>query len=131
VHLKTGLLAVAVVFCPFVAAATQLAADPVRGETEYVRCQGCHALDRHRTGPRHCGLLGRKAGTDNGFTFTEAMTNSGIYWNQQTLDQFLTAPLQFIPGTAMGYAGIKQAKTRKDLIAYLVTANQDPAVCPP
>ena len=93
--------------------------DPANGERVYARCQACHALAYDRTGPRHCGLLGRRAGSVPGFPYSEAMKRSGIVWNEQTLDRFLADPLGTVPGTTMGYAGVADARERADLIAFL------------
>ena len=103
------------------------APDPQAGEAIYSRCAACHALAYDRTGPRHCGLLGRRAGTVPGFDYSDAMKKSGIVWNEATLDRFLADPLRTVPGTAMGYAGIKDPKERIDLIAYLKEAGRSPA----
>jgi len=110
------------------AAAPVLAAgDAARGAAIYDRCAACHALEYDRTGPRHCGLIGRKAGSVPGFAYSEAMKRSGIVWNARTLDRFLAAPLKALPGTSMGYAGISDAQERRDLIAYLESAPRCPA----
>ena len=98
--------------------------DPKNGEEIYSRCLACHALAYDRTGPRHCGLFGRRAGSVKGFAYSDAMKRSEIVWTEQTLDRFLTNPLATIPGTAMGYAGIADRKERADLIAYLKQVNR-------
>ena len=103
-------------------AAASAAGDPARGAAIYERCAACHALAYDRTGPRHCGLIGRRAGSVPGFAYSEAMKRSGIVWNARTLDRFLAAPMKAVPGTAMGYAGIADAGERRDLIAYLESA---------
>jgi cytochrome c len=103
------------------------APDPKAGEAIYSRCAACHALAYDRTGPRHCGLLGRRAGTVPGFDYSDAMKKSGIVWNEATLDRFLADPLRTVPGTAMGYAGIEDPTERADLIAYLKEADRTPA----
>jgi cytochrome c len=100
--------------------------DPARGEAIYARCLACHALAYDRTGPRHCGLFGRRAGSVNGFAYSDAMKRSRIVWNEQTLDRFLANPLAAVPGTAMGYAGVEDPGERADLIAYLERANSTP-----
>lgn len=79
-----------------------------------------------RTGPRHCGLYGRRAGSVPGFDYSPAMRRSGIVWNDKTLDRFIGNPGKTVPGTSMGYAGVKDKKERADLIAYLKQANQTP-----
>lgn len=95
------------------------AGDPAAGEAVYSRCQGCHALEYNRTGPKHCGLLGRRAGSVPGFEYSPAMKQSGIVWNAKTLDRFLANPTKAVPGTTMTYAGVPGAKDRANLIAYL------------
>ncbi len=104
--------------------------DPDRGEAIYGRCQGCHALAYNRTGPMHCGLFGRRAGTAPGFTYSTAMANSNIVWDAKTLDRFIAAPTEMIPGTAMGYAGISDPQERADLIAWLKRSTALPGGCP-
>jgi len=101
--------------------------DPKNGEAIYARCLACHALAYDRTGPRHCGLFGRRAGSVKDFGYSEAMKHSKIVWTEKTLDHFLANPLAAIPGTAMGYAGVTDAKERADLIIYLKQANRSPS----
>jgi len=98
--------------------------DPDSGKKIYARCMGCHSLERNRTGPKHCGLLGRKAGSINGYKYSSAMKDSGITWNAETLNRFLQGPAKLVPGTNMGLAGIKNSQTRRDLIAYLSRASK-------
>lgn len=101
-----------------------------RGEQVYARCAACHAIETNRTGPQHCGLFGRRAGTAPGFdTYSKAMRDSGIVWNERSLDTFLAAPTQAVPGTAMGYAGVKDPRERADLIAWLREATRPGARC--
>ena len=97
--------------------------DPKAGEAIYSRCLACHALAYDRTGPRHCGLFGRHAGSVPGFAYSDAMRHSNIVWDEVTLNRFLANPLKTVPGTSMGYAGVKDDKERADLIAYLKWAN--------
>lgn len=93
--------------------------DARRGKEIYARCEGCHALAYDRVGPRHCGLLGRRAGSVPGFDYSPALKQSGITWSARTLERFLADPTGAVPGTSMTYAGIADAKDRADLIAYL------------
>lgn len=113
------------------AAGTAAGADAARGEQVYARCAACHALQYDRVGPRHCGLLGRRAGSVPGFEYSAAMKQSGIVWTARTLDRFLAAPLEVVPGTTMTYAGIADAKERADLIAYLRKATANSPRCRP
>ena len=103
--------------------------DVLLGEKIYVKCMACHALAYHRTGPKHCGVVGRYAGEVDGFEFTSAMKKSAIKWTPATLDEFLQAPLDMVPGTSMGYAGISSAKERHQLIAFLLTLTNENPLC--
>jgi cytochrome c len=95
-----------------------------QGEQVYARCQACHSLDVDRTGPHHCGLFGRRAGSVPGFDYSEAMKRSGITWNAQTLERFLTNPAAMVPGTEMTYAGVRDPGERAALIAWLQQATR-------
>jgi len=106
------------------AGAVHAAGDPRAGETIYERCGACHSLSQDRAGPRHCGLLGRRAGSVPGFDYSPAMKRSGIVWSRATLDRFLANPAATVPGTSMGYAGVKDGKERSDLLAYLESAGR-------
>jgi len=105
---------------PADAAASQGNVD--RGRLIYERCQACHSLERNRSGPKHCGLLGRKAGGLEGYPYSAALSRSGIVWTEESLDRFLENPLKTVPGTRMGYAGVKDRQERADLIAFLAAA---------
>jgi cytochrome c len=106
--------------------ALALDGDPARGESLYSRCQGCHSIDVDRVGPRHAGLFGRKAGSLDGYNYSDAMRAAGLVWEESTLDRFLTAPRELIPGTKMPFAGIADAQERADLIAWLKQATAAP-----
>jgi cytochrome c len=127
-HRLAGTLAGVALAC---AATAPLAADTNAGEAIYSRCLACHALAYDRTGPRHCGLFGRRAGSLKGFAYSDAMRHSNIVWNEKTLDRFLANPMKAVPGTAMGYAGVVDRKERADLIAYLKRANRSPQCAKP
>lgn len=105
-------------------AALPAAGDAARGEQVYARCLACHALAYDRVGPRHCGVIGRRAGTVPGFAYSAAMRQSGIVWSAKTLDRFLADPPGVVPGTTMTYAGVPDARDRADLIAYLGRAGR-------
>ncbi len=106
------------------------AAGLQRGEQVYARCAACHAIGYNRTGPQHCGLFGRRAGTAPGFDgYSKALRHTKIVWNERSLDAFLQSPMQVVPGTAMGYAGVKDAKERADLIAWLRQATKPGVSC--
>lgn len=104
-------------------------ADLDHGAVIYEECKGCHDLRENLMGPRHCWVVGRPAGKVPGFTYSDAMKNAKLVWDQKTLDRFLTMPLEFVPGTIMGYAGIFDKKDREDLIGYLEKLTGDPQAC--
>ena len=102
------------------------APDAIRGKAIYARCLACHALAFDRVGPRHCGLLGRRAGSVPDFGYSPAMKQSVVIWDAKSLDRFLAAPTKVMPGTAMTYDGISDRRERADLIAYLLQVDQTP-----
>lgn len=108
----------------------QAAPDATRGAQVYARCLACHALASDRVGPRHCGLIGRRAASVAGFDYSPAMQHSGIVWNEKSLNRFLAKPMRAVPGTSMTYDGVPIAAEREDLIAYLEKVNTE-AVCQP
>lgn len=79
-------------------------------------------LEADRTGSRHCGLIGRRAGSMPGLPYSSAMRNAGLVWTEKTLDHFLRSPMKAVPGTSMGYDGIKEDGERRDLIVFLSEA---------
>lgn len=119
-------LAAAAAGALLLAAAPAQAADAARGEQLYSRCVACHALATDRVGPRHCGLIGRRAGSVPGFPYTDGMKNSRLVWDEKTLDRFLAKPLSVVPGTSMTYDGVRETRDRADLIAYLRQAGSGP-----
>ena len=120
-------IALATAAALFAGVAVAAEGNAVRGERLYDRCAACHALAQDRVGPRHCGLLGRRAGSVAGFDYSAAMKKSGVVWTARTLDRFLTAPTKEIPGTTMTYDGVADAQERADLIAYLGAAGKSAA----
>ena len=96
------------------------AAQLARGQQIYARCAGCHAIEGHRTGPQHCGLFGRRAGTAPGFDgYSPAMKASGIVWDERTLAAFLRDPDKTVPGTKMRFWGIHDERDLAALLVYL------------
>lgn len=125
-----AVMAVIVAPLPALAAAAHKG-DPVVGKLMYTECAGCHAFRDNKIGPRHCGLIGRKAaGVPDFKSYSEAMRKSGLVWNEKTLNEFLASPLSYVPETLMGYAGIDDEKSRIDLIAYIKQMSDDPKICP-
>ncbi len=105
--------------------------DATRGRELYTKeCAACHSLSSStENAPMHCGLFGRKAGSVPGFPYSEAMRSSGLVWDEKTLDDFIAAPYIALPGTIMGFPGFTREADRKDVIAYLKQASEDPSQC--
>lgn len=98
------------------------AGDAARGAQVYRACAGCHSLiaGDHRTGPSLAAIHGRRAGAAEGFLrYSDALRNSAVIWNEQALDAWLRDPAAFLPGNAMTFRGLPDARARRDLIAYL------------
>jgi cytochrome c len=98
------------------------AQDAEHGKTIFKACATCHATDHaNRVGPGLGEIIGRKAGTVPGFSFSNAMKKSHIVWDTKILDAYLESPQQVVPGNRMPYAGLKNPTDRTDLVAYLAT----------
>ncbi|UES60022.1 c-type cytochrome (plasmid) [Roseibium aggregatum] len=84
------------------------------------RCATCHSVEagRNKAGPHLSGLIGRAAGTAEGATYSDAMRSSGLTWDGQSLDTFLTAPGRMVRGTRMTVA-VPNATQRAAIIKYL------------
>lgn len=104
------------------APAVASAQDAEAGKSVYKKCAACHQFGKNAVGPDLKGIVGRKSGTVEGFTYTEANKNSGLTWDEATLDKYLSGPAtDTIKGTKMIFAGIKDETDRKNLIAYLAS----------
>lgn len=100
------------------------AGDPAAGQKVFVRCQACHVANAptNRVGPSLQGLFGRKAGSVEGFKYSDANKNSGVTWDEATLDQYLVDPKAYMPGNKMAFPGLKKPEERANVIAYLKQA---------
>lgn len=106
-----------------VPAHAEQAGDPVAGEKAFTPCKACHTVEegKNKIGPSLHGVVGRKAGTYPGFTYSPAMANSGITWTAESLDKYLADPKGAVPGNKMVFPGLKSEQDRKNVIAYLET----------
>ena len=101
------------------------AANPDRGRRLYIQCRACHTLvaqGNQLLGPNLLGFLDRPAGAAPGYEYSEALLASEITWTPETLDHWMRSPSEVIPGNKMIFAGIRRARDRADLIAYLQQA---------
>ncbi len=104
-----------------------------KGEASAKKCQACHTFAKgepNRVGPNLWGIVGDKKGEGRGFNFSAGMKGKGGTWTDDDLNQFLTNPKGFVPGTAMGFAGIPKESERADVIAYLHTLADTPVPLP-
>lgn len=100
------------------------AQDASAGEKVFkTQCAVCHAVvqGKNGIGPSLHDVVGRTAGSVPNYQHSAANKNSGLTWDDATLDRYLKAPQQVVPGTKMTYAGLKNDTQRADLIAYLGT----------
>ena len=99
-------------------------ADPAKGDQLFFSyCSRCHSLEpaRHLTGPSLAGFIGRKAGTAEGFHYSDALKSANLVWDEKTLDAWLANSTALIPGNLMRFPGVPDPQERQDLIAYLKT----------
>lgn len=89
----------------------------------FAQCATCHAIKPgvNAVGPSLFGMFGQKAGAVPGYAYSAANKNSGLTWDEATLDEYLTAPMKKVPGTKMTYAGMADAAKRKEVIEFLKT----------
>jgi cytochrome c len=104
----------------------QAEGDAAKGKKVFNKCKTCHSLEagKNKIGPSLHGLFGHTAGSVEGFKYSDAMVESGIVWDEETIELFVTKPKDMVPGTKMVFTGLKKEEQRKDLIAYLMEATK-------
>jgi len=122
--LMHGLMACALAAAVSIAGTTLASVDTTpegdsgHGKALYQGCQACHSIDDNDLGPKHRGVVGRPAGSVADYNYSAALKNSGLTWDEATLDRWLANPSALVPGTKM-YFKIDDAQARADIIAYL------------
>jgi len=101
-----------------------MAQDAEEGEKVFKKCQACHVIkdEQNRVGPHLVGIFGRKAGSVEGFKYSESMVakgQEGLVWDETTIDAYLADPKGYIPKNKMAFAGLKKPEERAAVIAYL------------
>jgi cytochrome c len=98
------------------------AQDANAGEQTFVKCRICHQIGpgaQNSVGPDLNGVVGRKAGTQPGFDYSDALKASGLTWDRPTLEKWLKAPGVLVQGTKMTFAGLTSDRQIANVIAYL------------
>lgn len=104
------------------------AQDADAGKSVFKKCAPCHAIGpgaKNKVGPELNGLIGRQAGTAEGFKYSAAMKDSGITWDEATFKEYITNPKAKVPGNKMIFPGVKDELDRDDLYAYIVQFKAD------
>ena len=104
------------------------AQDAAAGEQVFKKCKVCHQIGptaKNMVGPVLNGIVGRKAGTYENYSYSDANKNSGITWDAATLDVYLKDPKAKVPGTKMSFPGLPNDADRANVIAYLSTFGPD------
>ena len=123
-----SLSALIVIATSAAASSLALAQDVTAGKASFNKCLACHAIGegaKNKVGPVLNGLEGRKSGTVEGYSYSEANKNSGITWNEATFKEYIQDPKAKIPGTKMAFAGIKKEQEINDLWAFLKQYDKD------
>ena len=106
-------------------AQAQEAGDAAAGEKAFAPCKACHNFQKNGVGPDLKGVVGRKAGTYEGYNYSAALKNSGITWDEATFKEYIKDPKAKIPGTKMVFAGIKKETEINDLWAFIAQYDKD------
>ena len=107
-----------------------LAQDVEAGESSFKKCMPCHDIGedaKNKVGPELNGLDGRKAGTADGFNYSDANKNSGITWSEATFKEYIKDPRAKVPGTKMIFPGVKNEKEVNNLWAFVSQFKADGA----
>lgn len=109
------------------------AAEVARGQKLSKACAACHSFDKggaNKIGPNLWNVMGTKMGSKDGFAYSDAMSSFGDNWGYAQMNKFLYKPKQYMPGTKMGYIGIKKSEDRAAVIAWMRTLADSPIELP-
>jgi cytochrome c len=118
---SAALFAMAGTALAYISSQAVAAGNPMAGKVVFARCAACHSITpgENRLGPNLAGVVGRKAGTLPGYSYSAAMKGSGVIWTPAQLDAYLANPREKLPGVKMIFAGLPKAEDRANIIAYL------------
>ncbi len=108
-------------------------ADISAGEKVARKCVSCHTFDQGgntMTGPNLYDIFGRVAGGVEGFSYSNAMVEYGKEWGFQNMYEYLESPRNYVPGTAMSFAGLRKQSDRINIVAYMRSLSDDPVPLP-
>lgn len=101
-----------------------VAQDVEAGKKVFAQCRACHQIGpeaKNAVGPKLNGVIGRKAGSVEGFQYSDANKNSGVTWNEDTFRKYIVDPKKLIPGTKMIFPGLKKEADIENVLAFLKT----------
>lgn len=113
-----------------IGATSAMAGDAAAGEKVFNKCKACHQVGekaKNRVGPVLNGVVGRVAGSAEGFKYSDALSDSGMTWNETTLATFLADPKAAVPGNKMAFPGLREDHDIANVIAFLASHNADGA----
>ncbi|MFC2252611.1 cytochrome c family protein [Labrys portucalensis] len=99
-----------------------LAQDAALGEKVFIKCKVCHQVGetaKNAVGPELNGIIGRKSGSVETYTYSPAMKSAGLTWAEDTLSEYLKNPKQKVPGNKMAFVGLSKPDDIANVIAYL------------
>ncbi len=106
------------------------AADLKKGKTLFLQCRACHSLapksEPGKIGPTLFGVVGRMAGSAEGFEYSDAVKGFGKVWTVEDINHWLEKPSEFLPGNKMVFMGIKNPQDRANVIAYIQQESANP-----
>jgi len=108
-------------------------ADSTKGADVFKKCASCHTIDKggaNRVGPNLYGVVGAPKAHHPGYAYSAPMSQKGGTWSYEDLNTYLYSPRDFVPGTKMSFAGLKNDQDRADLIAYLRAQSDQPIPLP-
>jgi cytochrome c len=108
-------------------------ADPAKGEAIVKKCQTCHDFTKggaNKVGPNLWGVIGRQAGSHEGFAYSDGVKGLGKPWTYEMINHFIAGPKNYVAGTKMSFAGLPKVEERAEVIAWLRSQSDSPAPLP-